>query len=235
MKLKLTVFSLNLLAILGLISPAKAVQINFTGGNVVRNNGTTQTTNNSVVWDNVDYYEEDGFKLDFIGTTTPFTSNIGNYYGSANNDVIHGHWATGNFGGLTQIKVTKLDNAAFDLNYFILTSNTDTGGGPASGNERAFIHASVDGINESFSQLLPTEDWGFPATQIFLGPQFDQIKSFWFTVENAVDCFGMDEFFINEPAPPNPDADVPEPTSPLAFLALGSILALGIKRKQKFQ
>lgn len=232
MKLKFTVFSLNLLTILGLISPARAAQIDFTGGNVVRNDATTETTNNFTNWDNVDYYEENGFKLDFIsGGAGGFESNIGNYYGIGN-DVIHGHWATGNFGGLTQIKVTKLDNTAFDLNYFILTSNTDTGGGLASGNERAFIHASVDGINESFSQLLPTEDWGFPGTQIFLSPQFDNIKSFWFTAENMIDCFGMDEFFINEPAP---TTNVPEPNSPLTFLALGFILALGLKRKNKLR
>jgi len=34
-------------------------------GTVYRLDSTTQTTNNSVVWDNVDYYEENGFKLDF--------------------------------------------------------------------------------------------------------------------------------------------------------------------------
>jgi hypothetical protein len=234
LKLKLT-FSLNLLALLGFSIPASAVQINFTGGNVVRMSGPNQTTNNSVVWNDVDYYEEGGFKLDFIGNTgsaDAFSANIGDYYG-AGNDVIHGHWGRGNFGDLTQIKVTKLDGSAFDLNYFVLTSNTDTGGRPASGNERAFIHASIDGINESYSQLLPTEDWGFPATQIFLGPQFDGIKAFWFTAKNFIDCFGMDNFFIDEPPPPNPAA-VPEPASVLGLLAIG-VLGAGSALKHKLK
>lgn len=205
---------------------ASAVQINFTGGTVTRVAGPTETTNNIVNWDNVDYYEEGGFRLDFIGNSTAFSSNIGNYYG-AGNDVIHGHWATGNFGELTQIKVTKLDNTAFDLNYFVLTSNTDSGGAPASGNERAFIHASTDGVTSSYSQLLTPEDWGFPGTQIYLGPNFDSVKAFWFVVENPVDCFGMDNFFINEAAPPQ----VPEPGT-FALLGLG-LAGLGLRLRRK--
>jgi hypothetical protein len=213
--------SLPLLMMITALAPlsARAVQINFTGGTVTRMDATTETTNNNVVWDNVDYYVEDGFKLDFIGNTgggDAFAANIGDYYGAARNDVIHGHWGTGNFGDLTQIKVTKTDSSSFDLNYFVLTSNTETGGSLASGNERAFIHASIDGINASFSQLLPSEDWGFPATQIFLGSEFDGIKSFWFTAENEVDCFGMDNFFINEPAP---GTAVP---GPLPLLGVGA-------------
>lgn len=224
--MKLAVCSLNLSLLLAFCVPAQAVQINFTGGTVTLNGGGTETTNNSVVWQDVDYYEEGGFRLDFIPSSgSAFESIIGNYYGGGN-DVIHGHWATGDFGGLTQIKVTKTDGAAFDLNYFVLTSNTDTGGSAASGNERAFIHASIDGVSESYSQLLPPEDWGFPASQIFLGAQFDGIKAFWFTAENAVDCFGMDNFFINEPAP-----GIPEPTS-LALLALG-LAGLGMGRRRQ--
>jgi hypothetical protein len=233
MKTKLAILSLNLLAILGFSIPANAVQIDFTGGTVVRNDGSTQTTNNSVTWDNVDYYLEGGFKLDFISDGGGgFESNIGNYYG-AGNDVIHGHWETGRFGQLDQIKVTKLDNSAFDLNYFVLTSNTEFGGAPASGNERAFIHASIDGVTSSYSQLLPPEDWGFPARQIFLGSEFDGIKAFWFSVENAVDCFGMDNFFIDEP-PPGQPKPVPESTSILGFLALGAFGATSaLNRKIK--
>jgi hypothetical protein len=214
------------LSVAAAIGQVHAVQINFTGGVVTRNDASTETTNNSVNWDDVSYYTEGGFKLQFFGTTTPFTSNIGNYYG-AGNDVIHGHWATGSFGGMTQIKVTKLDNTAFDLNYFVLTSNTDTGGSVASGNERAFIHASLDGVTSSFSQLLPSEDWGFPATSVFLGSNFDGIKAFWFDVENKVDCFGMDNFFIDEPAPA-----VPEPeTYALMLAGLGLVGFMARRRK----
>lgn len=226
MRTNLAIRLVGLAALLGFGFPAGAVQIDFTGGKVVLNDGTEHTTNASVVWQNVDYYEEDGFRLDFIPNTgVQFESIIGNYYGGGN-DVIHGHWATGDFGGLTQILVTKLDGEAFDLNYFVLTSNTDTGGSAASGNERAFIHASADGVTSSFSQLLPPEDWGFPATQIFLGPEFDSIKAFWFVAENAVDCFGMDNFFINEPAP-----GLPEPGT-LALLALG-VAGLALRRRSR--
>ncbi len=225
MKIKFASCLASLPLLFGLSVPASAVQINFTGGTVTLNDATTQTTNNSVVWQNVDYYEEGGFRLDFIPNSgVVFESIIGNYYGGAN-DVIHGHWATGNYGGLTQIRVTKLDGAAFDLNYFVLTSNTETGGSVASGNEQARIHASLDGINSSFSQLLPSEDWGFPATQIFLGSNFDNIKAFWFTADNAIDCFGMDNFFINEPAP-----GIPEPGT-LALLGIG-IAGLTLRRRK---
>ncbi len=184
--------------VLGLTGPSFGAVIDFTGGTATLWDGSTVVPNNSMVWGApsagaVDYYDENGFRLDFIGDY----GIIGDYYG-ASNDVIHGHWATGGYGALMSILVTKLDGTSFDLNYFILTSNTDFGGGPDSGNEQAWITAS-----NGFSQLLPTDDWGFAGTnpQVFLGPQFDNIMWFSFTVTNFVDCFGMDNFYIDEPAP----------------------------------
>ena len=228
MKIRHTRLVLGAAAILAFSLPAAAVQIHFTGGTVYRNDATTETTNNSAVWDNVFAYEESGFRFEysFAGSPTPFATIIGDYYG-VQNDIIHAHWESGDFGEVTRITFTKIDGTAFDLNYFILTSNTDTGGAPASGLEQAFIHASVDGTTSSFSQLLPPEDWGFPAVQIFLGPQFDGIKAFWFEVENAVDCFGMDSFFIDEEAPPR----VPEPAI-LALLGLG-LAGLMLPRRRR--
>lgn len=203
---------------------AHASVISFTGGVVTLNDGMTHTTNNSVTWNSVKSYEEAGFKVEFIpvagAALTSSSSDIGNYY-SAGNDVIHGHWAAGSYGNLARILFTKVDGTAFDLNYFVLTSNTDSGGGAASGNEKAYIHASSDGVADDYSQLLPPENWGFPATQIFLGSQFDSVKAFWFDVANRVDCFGMDSFYINEPAP-----GLPEPASlALCALALSGLAA----------
>lgn len=182
-------------------SSAQAVLITFTGGTVTRFDATTQTTNNSVVWDNVSYYEESGYRFSFYSNSGGFSSNIGDYYG-AGNDVIHAHWATGDYGGVTLMEITQIAPGTFDLNYFTLTSNTDFGGGPASGNEQTWVQGFVNGNPTGAPVLLPPEDWGFPAVQIGLGPEFDAVDTVRFFVTNAVDCFGMDDFYINEiPAP----------------------------------
>ena len=213
----------------GTASTALGAYIDFTGGTATLWNGTTFVPNGGTYAQGVDYYVENGFKLDFIeaNQSRVFTSIIGNYYGTGN-DVIHGHWSTGAYGDLTEIRVTKLDGTAFDLNYFILTSNTDTGGGAASGNEQTWINASQDGSTISYSQLLPPDDWGFSGTnpQIFLGSQFDNIMWFSFTVTNPVDCFGMDDFYIDEPGP-----SIPAPGA-LLLGSLGMGLVGWMRRRQ---
>lgn len=211
------------LVLCALSSQSQAALITFTGGTVYRLNSTTETTNNLVSWDNVDYYEEGGFRIDFIPNSgsAGFASHIGNYYG-AGNDVIHIHWATGDFGGVTAVEITKIGGGAFDINYFDLTSNTDTGGSFASGNELAWVEGFLAGNSIAGPFLLPQEDWGFPATQVGLGAAFDNVDMVRFYVTNTVDCFGMDQFFIDE---------VPEPAS-LGLFALAGCLALRRRRSR---
>lgn len=207
-------------SILAMASAAQAVVIDFTGGTATMLDASTGVTNNAASFTGVDYYEENGFRLDFIPDTgsAGFATAVGDYY-AAGNDVIHTHWATGSFGGVTQVDITKIGGGTFDLNYFILTSNTDLGGGPASGFESAWIKNNL-----GYEQKLPVENWGFPATQIFLGSQFDTVTTVSFFVKNSVDCFGMDEFYINEAAPPSvPDGGTTASLFGLALLGMAAV------------
>lgn len=61
---------------------------------------------------------------------------------------------------------------------------------------------------------------------MFLGDEFDNNESFWFTKANNVFCFGMSEFFIDEEAPPH---SVPEPSS-FTLLGLGLFAVAFIRR-----
>jgi hypothetical protein len=188
-------------------SPSQAVVVDFTGGTVVRLDTTTETTNNIAIWDNVDYYDEGGFRMDFSpNSATGFSTHVGNYYGLPMNDVIHSHWDTGDFGTVQTVTITKIGGGTFDINYFVLTSNTEKGGNPATGFEQAFVEGFVANVSTGPGLQLPSEDWGFPTTQVFLGPQFDNVDEVRFYVTNKVDCFGMDDFYIDEEY-------VPEPTS----------------------
>lgn len=205
----------------GLAAPAQATLITFTGGTVTQNDGGTGVTNNAINWDNVQRYEEAGFRFTFIGTDSAFSSNVGDFYG-VGNDVLQGHWATGNFGYLTQIRLTRSDGRAFHLGGFDIVSNTDTGGGPASGNEQVYVHASGDGIADDFAQLLPSDDSDFPATGFRVGAPFGNVRAIWFDVTGASDSFGID----------NLDASaIPEPGT-LALLGAGAFGLWATRRRQ---
>jgi hypothetical protein len=190
-------------ALLAIGSTAQGVVIDFTGGTLSA--GDT-------------HYEENGFQIDAVGGDM----EVGDYYG-VGNDVLHAHWIF----GLTELTVSKIGGGTFDLNYFIITSNTHTGGGTASGTEQTYI--TRDGGLDPI--LLPAEDWGFPATQIFLPSSYDNISSFSFHSTNDVFCFGMDEFYINEAAPAS--SGVPDGGGSVVLMGLALLGVGAVQRKAK--
>jgi hypothetical protein len=216
--------------LLSTVPALRAAIIDFTGGTVNYNDGansnlpTTGTTNNSVNFYSATSYVQGGFVFSFIGGE----GSVGDYYGTGN-DVIHGHWGTGGYGSITSMTITKSGGGTFDLGYFLLTSNTDMGGGPASGNEQTFIQG-FNGLTATGPALqLPSNDWGFPATQIYLGSAFDLVDKVVFTVGGLVDCFGMDSFYIDETSLP---LAVPEPSSYAMVVGLGA-LGFVINRRRR--
>ncbi|MEO5795835.1 MAG: PEP-CTERM sorting domain-containing protein [Rhodoferax sp.] len=211
----------------GLASMATSAQaslITFTGGTVTRNDASTGVTNNAINWDGVQSYEEAGFRFTFIGTDSDFSSNVGDFY-EVGNDVLQGHWATGNFGYLTQIRLTRTDGGTFSLGGFDIVSNTDTGGGPASGNEQVYVHASADGSTDDFAQLLPSKDSDFPAIGFALGSPFSNVRAIWFDVTGASDSFGIDNLSASANS-------VPEPGS-LALLGAGAFGLWATRRRKR--
>jgi hypothetical protein len=198
---------LVMFAIVAVAQQSRAVIVDFTGGTVTHLDSSTSITTNTLDYPNVDYYEENGFRLDFIPNSgsAGFATHVGSYY-QPGNDVIHSHWATGNFGGVTAVEITKIAGGPFNLNYFVLTSNTQIGGGAATGLEQAFVEGFLSNVSTGPPVLLPSENWGFPSTPIFLGPAFDGVDKVVVSVANAVDCFGMDQFYLDQEFVPEPSA-----------------------------
>ena len=217
-----------------LLASAKATVVTFTGGIATTSDGQTHITNNSQPFFNVMSYAEGSFLLTY--NVTPGSGyqsqTVGNYYG--NGDVIHAHWT----GGLQSIDVTRTGNAAYDLQYFSLTSNTEVGGGHATGNEHIYIQGYYQGNVVTPQFMLPGEDWGGSYQDIILPSSFDLVDMVRISGSGAF-CYGMDNFVFDEPIPTEllsgngtgliPTAPVPEPTAAV----LGSLgLALLLRRKR---
>jgi len=227
---------INLLPILALsvlMTPlAPAAVVTFTGGtaygnmtvfdpvNFQPNTVTSAVTDGTKSYYSVDYYKENGFVFDYVGGRG---GSIGDYYG-ANNDVIHAHWGQSE---MTGIEITKDGGGTFDFNYFVLTSNTLNPGGSPTGSEDVHVQAWLNGSIVGSDVILPSEQWGFPARDVFFGTVFDNVDKVVITsTHTSFSCFGMDEFYIDQSAP------VPEPTAgALLALGLGGLIALRRTRR----
>lgn len=222
-------------------SAANAVQIDFTGGTVTFNDGTTAVTNNSVSYEDVKMYEEGGFRLEFIfdGPPTPFASITGDYYNTGN-DVIHGHWSDGPFGEVTEIRVSKIDGTAFDLGGFRVSTNTSNGGGPSTGGEIVWVNSSK---GDNIFTVTP-DSWGLgngPDPLITVDPANTLLNDItWFSFTNdalsTAVGLGLDNFFLDEPGDPDGTdptipRDVPTPAG-LALLGLG-LAGLGCAARRR--
>lgn len=217
-------------ALLALALTSQAVVIDFTGGTAyLQGGGTASPTDTGGYWSNVDYYIEDGIKIDFVGGD----GIIGNYYGSftpftQNNSVIHNHWSGG---GATSIVFSKADGSLLDLNYVDVTSNCITPGGVQTGAELSYITPAG-----GTALLLPSSDWGINyistgaagdgIKRLWLGTSFDQIGSFTVTSQNAY-CFGLDNFYIDEPAP------APDGGTTVSLLGLAMFGLAALRRQLK--
>lgn len=178
-----------------LTSTASAV-VDFDGGTATRQDGSTVVTSNTSLNNGVVSYVEDGVLVEFNGLVFDWGSYIGDYYG-VQNSVIHTHWDS-----LESVTFSMLDGSAFDLNYMDVTSNTVMGGGPADGTEDSWVTAS------NWATIkLPSVDWGSiqEPEKLWFSSDFNNITSFTVTSTNAF-CFGLDNFYINEPPPPFDDS-----------------------------
>ena len=96
----------------------------------------TQSQNSNIV-----SYQEGTVILNYVSPVGDYSfQTVGNYYG-AGDDVIHGHWTA-----ISAIEIARENNVPFDLQFFHMTSNTEIGGGAATGTEMVLLFK--DGLKE---------------------------------------------------------------------------------------
>ena len=240
-----------LTALLIAATAAHGAIITFTGGTVEFFDETleNQITNGKQLFSGVSRYEENGFFLEYVmfeGSQNTWGQSVGNYYGELENDVIHGHWPDQPGNGLDYIKIGKIDGGLFDLEYFALTSNTEIGGGHATGNEKVYIQgfkSNNRALWETEKYLIPGNNWGIDETyNVFLGDDFNEIEYATISGTDAF-CFGMDQFTFDEIAVAIGDnginlttgdtgPSIPEPSTYALMLAFGSFMYAAIRRRR---
>ena len=186
------------------------VPFEFTGGDATSALGVVTV---NIDGENNDYlaqtYSEGALQV--VITPSATEAHLGDYYDQSPNGVLHVHWKGQEAGGTERATIAYQSGASFDMNYFVLTTNTSISGDGAQGNEDTYIVASADGQTETFKQLLPSEDWGLSdgVTEVYLGSEFDDVKAVWFESDGVSVCLGLDRFHIDLTAP------TPSTTSPV--------------------
>lgn len=196
------------LPLLFITSLAKAAIVTFTGGTATLVNGGVVITDSQSQNEGVMSYQEGDVILEYLSPNEDWGfQTVGDYY-SAGNDVIHGHWTA-----ISAIEISRENNIAFDLQYFNLTSNTEVGGGLATGDESVAIQGFLGGEAVTQEFLLPSEDWGGEYQDIFLPDSFDNVdkvvirdlsqweNGVYTQAEWSAFCFGMDNFVFDEVVP----------------------------------
>ncbi len=244
----------TLLPLLLLTSIAKSAIITFTGGNAILVDGIEDPTTNPNIsvtdgeqkFQGVSGYQEGDMILDYVSPNEDWSfQTVGNYYNDGN-DVIHGHWSA-----ISAIEIYREDDTAFDLQFFSLTSNTEIGGGPATGNENIAIQGFLKGVEVTQLFSLGSEDWGGEFQDIFLPAEFDNVDKVvikdlgqwqtgkWCADCNSAFCFGMDNFVFDEVVPEDiiignsvqlKVTQLPE-ASAILFTAIPILLLLGTKKR----
>lgn len=197
-----------LLPLLLMASFAKGAIVTFTGGTAISPDGTEFVTNAQSQNSNIVSYQEGTVILEYVSPVGDYSfQTVGDYYG-AGDDVIHGHWTA-----ISAIEISRENNVPFDLQFFHVTSNTEVGGGPATGTEIIAIQGWLEGVAVTEEYMLPTDDWGGEYRDVFLPESFDNVdkvvirdlaqwqNGVWTPEEWSAFCYGMDNFVFDEVIP----------------------------------